>query len=119
MKEREKAYVGDMIEITEPGQRYSNYTDFFDKFCPAFRDGYDDSYEVELRKGLIGTIVFADYNHKPTGGHDMYVFEPETSPGMYYLVNRYAFEICEMMKSPLIEIDEADMMSLFEVISCR
>lgn len=118
MKKPERADIGDVVKITASGQCYTCYTDFFKKFCPEFRDGYNRNM-VSLKNGMLCTIVYCEYDHEPACSHDMYVVEPEKKPGVYYLVNEHAFEICETMKSPSIEIGEVTMSDLFEVILCR
>lgn len=117
MEKPERADIGDVVKITAPGQRYTGYTDFFEKFCPEFRDGYNRN--MTLKNGMLCTIVCYEYDHKPACSHDMYVVEPETNPGVYYLVNEHAFEIYETMSPHSIEIGEVAMSDLFEVISCR
>lgn len=119
MKKSERAYAGDQIKITNGGQRYDRYTDFFRVVCPEYAGQYDTLDRKHIpQNGETGTILFCAYDWGPTGHHDMYVIELDNVPGVCYLVNEKAFKI-EMNASPLIEIDEVDMTSLFEVISCK
>lgn len=118
MEKPERADIGDIVKITASGQRYTAYTDFFEKFCPEFYDGYCRN-TTSLKNGMLCTVIFCDYDHGPACNHDMYVIEAESHQGRYYLVNEHAFEICETMRPHSIEIGEVAMSDLFEVISCR
>ena len=121
MEKPERADIGDVVKIISSGQQYTGYTDFFEKLCPEFRYGYNDVHRCKpsLKNNMLCTVVFYEYDHRPACGHDMYVVEPETNLGVYYLVNEHAFEICETMRPHSIEIGEVAMSDLFEVISCR
>lgn len=114
-----KAEVGDIIEITNSGERYTGFLTFFKGCCPQFTDGYTSNTIQKIRNGDQGVVIFAQYHHRMVGHHELYVIELNSYPGKYYLVNENAFEVVGTSDAAVLpDFTETDLADLLGVISC-
>lgn len=58
-EEEKKIKVGDWVEVANPGESYTTYSNFFEKYAIE-KIGISFRYGVIPNKGIIGKIVFTD-----------------------------------------------------------